>query len=163
MPAPNLYTLLDIETEVEGVLNAYLGTTLGLPTVASDSNETLPTPRVEIVCELISEGMNQQTIPSGSLAGTVLYTQKNTRITLDLTYSPARPQTPNVLRGTLRQVFANYPALKTAFATHHYYLLAPDSLRQVGGGRTVDVAEKTETLRTVLEAVFFIDPLGFPA
>ena len=163
MPAPNLHTLLDIETEVETVLYNYLATTLSLPAIASDSNTTLVTPRLEVKCELISEGMNQQTIPSGSLAGTVLYTQKNTRVTLDLTYSPARPQTPNVLRGTLRQVAANYPAIKAAFAMNGYYLLAPDTLRQTGGGRTIDTGEKTETLRTIFDAVFFINPLGFPA
>ena len=163
MPAPNLQTLLDIETEVETVFYNYLATTLSLPAVASDSNMVLVTPRLEVICELLDEGMNQQTIPSGSLAGTVLYTQKHTRITLDLTYSPARPQTPNVLRGTLRQVGANYPALKAAFAVNKYYLLAPDTLRQVSGGRTIDATEKTETLHTVMDAVFFIDPRGFPA
>src|ERR1035438_6898657 len=122
MPAPNLHTLLDIETEVESVFYGYLFTTLGLPAIESDSSTTLVTPRLEIVCELLDEGMNQQTIPTCSLAGTVLYVQKHTRITLDLTYSPARPQSPNVLRGTLRQAGANYPALKAAFAVNGYYL-----------------------------------------
>ena len=165
MPAPNLATLLDIETEVESVFYGYLATTLGLPAVESDSNTTLVTPRLEVICELIDEGMVQQTIPGGSLSGTVLYTQKHVRLTLDLTYSPARPtqQTPNVLRGTLRQASANYPALKTAFAVNGYYLLAPDTLRQTAGSRTIDRQEKTETMRTVMEAVFFINPLGFPA
>jgi hypothetical protein len=163
MPAPNLQTLLDIETEVETVLYNYLFTTLALPATATDTNATQVTPRLEVICELLDEGMNQQTIPSGSLAGTVLYTQKNCRVTLNLTYSPARPQSPNVLRGTLRQVTANYPAIKAAFAVNSYYLLAPDTLRQVGGGRTVDSMEKTETLRTVLQPVFFINPSGFPA
>jgi hypothetical protein len=163
MGAPNLYTLLDVETEVESVFAAYLGTTLGLPTVTSDSNTVLVTPRVEIICELIDEGMNQATIPSGSLAGTVLYSQKHVRITIDLIYSPARPQNPGTLRGTLREASANYPSLKAAFAVHGYYLLAPDTLRQTAGARTIDRVEKTETLRTVYEAVLFINPLGYPA
>jgi hypothetical protein len=162
MPAPNLATLLDIETEVETVFYNYLATTLSLPAIKSDTNATLPTPRLEIICELIDEGMNQQQIQSGSLAGTVLYTQKHCRITLDLTYSPARPQSPNVLRGTLRQIGANYPALKAAFAVNGYYLLSADTLRQVSGARTVDTMEKTETLRTVYDATFFINPLGYP-
>ena len=165
MAAPNLYTLLDIETEVETVFANYLSNTLGLPAITSDTNATLVTPRVEVKCELLDEGMVQQTIPSGSLAGTVLYTQKHVRLTVDLVYSPARPttQTPNVLRGTLRQAGANYPAIKTAFAVNGYYLLAPDTLRQVNGGRVVENTEKTETMRTIYEAVFFINPLGFPA
>ena len=163
MAAPNLATLLDIETEVESIFYSYLATSLGLPATKSDSNTTLPTPRLEILAELIDEGMTQQTIPSGSLAGTVLYTQKHVRLTLDLIYSPARPQSQNVLRGKLRQASANYPALKTLFAVNSYYSLAPDTLRQVNGGRIIDKTEKTETMRTVMELVLFINPSGFPA
>lgn len=164
MPAaPNLATLLDIETEVEGVFFSYLSGVLGLPATESDSNQTLPTPRVEIICTLMEEGMHQVTIPSGSLAGTSLYDQKLVRLAIDLTYSPARVQSPNLLRGQLREAFANYPALKALFAVHGYYGLAPDTLRQVGGSRTINDQEKTETITTTLQAVFFIMASGFPS
>lgn len=164
MPAaPNLPTLLDVETEAEKVFETYLGTMLGLPAVPSDSGSTLVTPRVEVICTLMDEGMHQITIPSGSLAGTTLYDQKQVKLQIDLVYSPAVAQSPGTLRGTLRQAFANYPALKAQFAVNGYYGLAPDTLRQVGGGRSIDQTEKTERITTVMQAVLFIMPTGFPA
>lgn len=164
MPAaPNLATLLDVETEVEGVFLAYLVTALGLPAVASDSNATLVTPRVEVTCTLLEEGTHQATIPSGSLAGTTLYDQKLVKVGIDLTYSPALVQNPGLLRGTLREAMANYPALKAQFAVNGYYAIAPDTLRQVAGSRAIDDTEKTETIATVLQAVVFIMATGFPS
>ncbi len=163
MPAPDIPTLLDVETEVEGVFNAYLGTALGLPTVQSDSNTTLPTPRVEIVCTLLDEGPHQFTIPSGVNAGLSYYDQKRIRIQVDLVYAPDFAQTPGTLRGKLRQVFGNWEAIKTQFAVHGYYGLASDTLRQVGGDRRVDDPEaKTERITTVLDAVVFIMPAAWP-
>lgn len=165
MPAPDVPTLLDVETEVEGVFYAYLGTALGLPAVESDSNTTLVTPRVEIVCTLLDEGPHQYTVPAGVAAGLTYYDQKRVQLKIDLIYAPdsAATQTPGVLRGKLRQVFGNWSAIKAQFAVHGYYGLASDTLRQTAGSRVTDSPEpKTETISTTLEAVVFIMPGGWP-
>lgn len=164
MPAPDLPTLLDVETEVEGVFNAYLGTALGLPTETGDSNTILVTPRVEIVCTLLDEGEHQYTIPSGSNAGLTFYDQKRVQIKIDLVYAPdVAAQLPGTLRGKLRQVFGNYNAIKAAFAVHNYYGIASDTLRQISGSRVVDTPEdETETISTTLEATVFIMPSAYP-
>lgn len=165
MPAPDVPTLLDVETEVEGVFNAYLGTSLGLPAVESDSNGTLVTPRIEIVCTLLEEGPHQYTVPAGAAAGLSYYDQKRVQIKVDLVYAPDKTsQAPGVLRGKLRQLFGNWSAIKAQFAVHGYYGLASDTLRQIAGSRETDKPEpKTETISTTLEAVVFIMPGGWPS
>ena len=163
MAAPDIPTLLDVETEIEGIFTAYLGTSLGLPTVASDTDTTLVTPRVEIVATLVDEGPHQFTIPTGVNAGLSYYDQKRVRIQVDLIYAPDWPQSPGTLRGKLRQVFGNYRAIATQFAVNGYYGIAPDTLRQVGGDRRVQDPEvETERLSTQLEAVVFIMPAAWP-
>lgn len=164
MAAPDIPTLLDVETEVEGVFNAYLGTTLSLPTVKSDSNTILVTPRVEIVCTLTEEGQHQFTIPTGVNAGLTFYDQKRVQVKIDLIYAPDKTlQAPGTLRGKLRQVFGNFEAIKNQFAVNGYYGIASDSLRQIGGNRTTDDPElKTERISTTLDAVLFVMPAAWP-
>ena len=161
-----LVTLLDTETEVERAFAAYLGTTLGLPTVTSDSDSVLVTPRVEIVCTVNSDGGHEFTIPSGANAGLRLYDQKNVTVLIDLVYEPGAPtsQAPGTKRGTLRKVLANYNAISAAFATNGYYFLAPTTLQQTGGGRSANDPEKeSERLSTVLTATVFLSQAALAA
>lgn len=161
-----LVTLLDTETEVERAFAAYLGTTLGLPTVTSDSDTTLVTPRVEIVCVVNSDGGHEFTIPSGTNAGLRLYDQKNVTVNIDLVYEPGAPasQSPGTKRGTLRKVLANFNAIAAAFATNGYYFLAPTTLQQTGGSRTANDPEKeSERLSTTLTATVFLSQAALAA
>lgn len=161
-----LTTLLDTETEVERAFAAYLGTTLGLPTVTSDSDTTLVTPRVEIACTVTGDGGHEFTIPSGTNAGLRLYDQKMVEIRIDLVYEPGAPtdQAPGTKRGTLRKVLANYNALATAFATNGYYLLAPTTLQQTAGARVANDPEpESERLSTTLTAVVFLNQSALAA
>ncbi len=161
-----LPVLLDVESEVERAFAAYLGTTLSLPVVRSDSDSTLVTPRIEIVATLNSEGPHEFTIPSGTNAGLRLYDQKSVSLQIDLIYEPGAPtsQSPGTLRGKLRQAFLNYPAIAAALATNGYYLIAPTTLQQTGGNRVANDPEpESERLSTTLTAVFFISQTALAA
>ena len=162
MAAPNLQTLLDVETEVERAFVAYLTGTLQLPAAGSDSNDTLVTPRVEAIASLVSEGSHIYTVPSGTYAGRYFYDQKAIRVTLDLVYSPSWGQGQGNLRGLLRVALSDYDGILASFATNGYLFLAKASLQQTDGDRTIDTGEKTETIRTVVEGTYFINPAAYP-
>lgn len=163
MAAPSLAVLLDVESEVERAFNAVMGTTLSLPTVLSDSDTVVSTPRVEIRATLIEQGPHQNVIPVGPAAGRRIYDFFRVQLEIDLVFAPDWPQTPGVLRGTLRQALTDVTALRTAFATNGYYFFAEDSLRQISGSREIDREEDRERLGTVLELVVQLNMAAVPA
>jgi hypothetical protein len=154
-----LITILDVETEVETCLQSiFAAAPFSLPAIASDSATDLLTPRVEVVAEVVQWGPHQITPASGTFAGVAIYDQFRVRATIALVYQPEQAQTPGTLRGKLRQVLTGWTAIKTAFAVRNYLIPTGDTLRQVGGGRTIQQEEKTETLLTTLELVVFLNP-----
>ncbi len=155
-----LATLLDVETEVETSLDAFLSAApYSLGAIPTDTKTAVTTPRVEIKSEVIKWGPHQSNaIPSGTYAGRRVYDQFAFRITLDVVYQPEQTQGQASIRGTLRNALTDWTGLKAAFATRNYLLLAPDTLRQTDGGRVIDNTEKTETISTVLELVAFLNP-----
>lgn len=154
-----LITLLDVETEVETTLKTYLATTpYSLDAIASDSATDILTPRLEVVAEVVKWGPHQHTPASGTFAGVAIYDQFAIRSNLSIVYQPEQGQAPGTIRGTLRKALSNWTGLQAAFASHNYLFLMGDSLRQTGGSRTIDDAEKTETLNSTLEMVVFLNP-----
>ena len=152
-----LVQILDTETEAETVFNTYLTSALGLSiTVVSDSNTELMTARLAINSTLLSEGPHQTNITSGTYAGRTLYDQKKLSMDISLVYNPAAIQGQSSYIGTMRKAFTDFNALKTQFAVNNYYLLAPETLRQVDGSQTVDNKEKTVTITTTLEMELFL-------
>ena len=154
-----LYTILDIESEVESVFKGYLTTTLGLSiSDSSDTDKHLTTPRIEVLAVLLGDMEHMLIVPSGTYAGRRMWDFKRVRVEINLVYNPAWPQTPGTLRGTLRKALGDSGAIQTAFSTHAYYQIAQDSIHQTDGARQIDDAEKTETITTVLEAVLQLQP-----
>jgi hypothetical protein len=154
-----LATLLDVETEVETCFQSILAAApFNLPAIASDSATDLLTPRVDVIAEVIRWGPHQITPASGTYAGVAVYDQFAVRLTLALIYQPEQAQSPGTLRGQLRQVLTGWTAMKAAFAVRNYLIPTGDSLRQTGGGRTINNDERTETLTTSLEFVCFLNP-----
>lgn len=163
MPAPSLAVLLDVETEVERAFNAVLGTSLSLPTVVSDSDSVLVTPRVEIIATLMEQGPHQNVIPVGPAAGRRIYDFFRVQVAIDLVYAPESSQSPGTKRGTLRQALTDVGALRTAFATNGYYFFAEDSLRQISGSREIDRDEGRERISTVVELIVQVSMAAVPA
>lgn len=155
-----LATILDVETEVEGVFYAYLTTNLGIASapIESDSNTETMTPRLEVIATRQSEGWHQTTIAAGTFAGRTLYDQSKVKLDINLVYNPAASQGQASLRGTMRKLLTDFEGLKTQFAVNGFYFLAPEQLRQTGGNRVIDNEEKTETITTELELELFIAP-----
>ena len=160
---------LDIETEAEKVFGAYLGTTLGLPTVTSDSNASVTTARIEVFATVEQMGPHQLTIASGTYAGRRLYDQFLVTIAIDLVYSPywnatsaGSTHTAAALRGGLRRCLSDWRGLEGAFASDGLLSLAPDSLRQISGSRTINDAEKEEKISTHVSAMLFLVPTLIP-
>lgn len=159
-----LITILDVETEVETCLQSiFAAAPFSLPAIASDSATALVTPRVEVVAEVIQWGPHQITPASGTFSGVALYDQFRIRATLALVYQPEQAQSQGQLRGKLRQVLTGWTAIKAAFAVRNYLIPTGDTLRQVGGGRTIQKEDKTETLLTTLELVVFLHPTALAA
>jgi len=162
MPASNLETLLDFETEIEASFVAYLATTLGLPATGSDTNVSLGTPRINVISTVVEQGPHQYNITTGVYAGRAFYDQFRSTVQIDLVYDPSFGQSQGTLRGKVRKMLTDYFGIKAAFAVNGYLLLAPDSLRQTGGTRGVNSDEKEETISTVIECVFFVNPDAIP-
>lgn len=163
MPAPDLQTLLDVETEVERAFGAYLTDTLQLPAIKSDSDEDLQTPRVEVVATLLRDGPQVYQVTSGTYSGRYFWVQKFIRVSLALTYSPSWGQNQGNLRGLLRVALSDYDGIIAAFATNGYLQPVKATLVQTDGDRTIDDGEKTETINTTLEFQAWILPAAFPA
>ncbi len=154
-----LITLLDVETEVETCFQSiFAASPFSLPALTSDTATDLLTPRVDVVAEVIGWGPHQITPASGTFAGLAIYDQFRVRANLALVYQPEHAQGQGQLRGTLRRVLSDWTAIKAAFAVRAYLLPTGDTLRQVGGGRTIQNDEKTETLLSTLELVVFLNP-----
>jgi hypothetical protein len=154
-----LITLLDVETEVETCFQGiFAAAPFSIPAIASDSATDLTTPRLEVVSEVIQWGPHQITPASGTFAGQAFYDQFRVRANLSLVYQPEHAQSQGQLRGKLRQVLSNWTNIKAAFAVRNYLIPTGDTLRQVGGGRTIQNDEKTETLLSTLELVVFLNP-----
>lgn len=163
MPAPNLQTLLDVETEVERAFTTYLTGTLQLPAIGSDSDEDLQTPRIEATATLLRDGpqVHQQT--TGTYAGRYFWVQKFVRVSLDLVYSPAWGQDKGSLRGLLGAALSDADGIAAEFATNGYYLPAKATLIQTDGDRSADGGEKTIRLNTTLEFQAWMNKDAIPA
>lgn len=162
MPAPDLQTLLDVETEVERAFEAYLTNTLQLPALGSDSDPDVQTPRLEAIATQLSEGPQIYVPPTGTYAGRFFYAQKKVRLVLDLVYSPAWGQDKGNMRGLLRVALSDWDGILASFATKNYLFPAKTTFIQTDGERTINAEEKTETLNTTLEMQVFLNPAAFP-
>lgn len=162
MPA-TLADLLDFETEVERAFTSYLTTTLNLPAVGSDSNTDLQLPRVEVVATVVSEGPHVIQITTGTYTGRHFFDQKRVRVQIDLVYSPSWGQSQGSLRGNIRVALSDYDGILAALATNNYLYLAKATLMQTDGGRSVNDADKSETISTTIEGQFFIVPAALAA
>ncbi len=159
-----LETILNIETEVESVLDAFLsGSPYSLSAGGTDTATRLTTPRTEIKCEVVKSGPHQYNITSGTYNGTNIFDQFQLRVRVDVVYQPEQGQGPGGIRGTVRKALANWTGIKAGFASNAYLLLAQDTLRQIDGGRTINDEDKTETLSTVYEVVAFLNPVALNA
>lgn len=163
MAAPDLQTLLDVETECERAFTTYLTGTLQLPAVGSDTDTDQQTPRIEATATLLREGGQIWQQTTGTYAGRYFYVQKFMRVNLDLVYSPSWGQGQGNLRGLLRSGLSNYDALITEFQTKGYYIPAKATIIQTDGDRQIDNADKTETNTTVLELQLFMQSDAIPA
>ena len=159
-----LTTILDVETEVETVLAAYLAASpYSLAAITSDTDGSLTTPRVEVIAEVIRWGPQQYIISSGTYAGRAVFVDFALRLTLNLTYQPAASQGQASIRGKLRAALSDRAAIKTAFAVHNYIVPVGESFRVVGGARTVSTGEKTETLTTECALTMVVNPNALAA
>lgn len=163
MAAPDLQTLLDVETEAERAFTEYLTDTLQLPAISSDSDSDLQTPRLGVVATLLREGGQVHQQLTGTYAGRYFWVQKFVRIQLDLTYSPSAGQNQQGMRGLLRSCLSDYDGIVAEFATVGYYLPPKATIIQTDGSRTIDDAEKTETISTTLEIQLWLQPSAIPA
>lgn len=162
MAAPDLQTLLDFETETEAAWKRHLDGYL-LPTVISDTDQELNTPRVEVTAVVVQEGSHVMQVTTGTYSGRHFFDQKKIRHTIDLIYSPAVGQPAGTLRGLVRAALSDYDGIITQLAVNNYLFLAKATLLQVDGERSVDSDEKTETIRTVVEGWYFINSGAYPA
>jgi hypothetical protein len=159
-----LATILDVETEVELCFKTLLAATpYSLGAVGTDTATELTTPRVECIAEVVRWGPHQHTPATGTYAGVAIYDQFALRLRLDVVYQPEHAQGQATIRGKLRHVLCDWSAMKTAFLTRNYLYAAPDTLRQVDGGRSINSEDKTETLSTGLELVVFVNPAALVA
>jgi hypothetical protein len=152
--------MLDVETEVEGVFKTFLGTIVTAATIyKSDTNEENDTPNIGVVATLIEQGRHQITVPTGTYAGRPIYDQFRIRVDLSIRYDPSYSQGQASLRSRLRLGLTDYTALNTQFGQNAYLILAPDTLRQIDGSRDIDDEAKEETIGTVVEGMFFLNPV----
>ena len=165
-----LATWLDVETEVEKQFGVYLGTTLGLPVVKSDSDTLVVVPRIELVAVVEEMGPHQWTIPSGTYAARRIYDQFKISVNVDLVYSPHWQAVGGVtsgnqsgqLRGQLRNCLGAWTQLQALFTSGGLLNLASDSLRQTSGSRLINDAEKEEKLTTQVAGMFFLNTNVIP-
>lgn len=161
MAAPNLQTLLDVETEAERALSTYLEAVL-MPVIKSDSDEELQTPRLGLVATLLREGGQVWQQTTGIYSGRYFWVQKFVRISLELTYSPAAGQGQGNMRGLLRAALSDYDSIIAEFGTNGYYIPPKATILQTDGDRTIDNGEKTETISTTLEMQLWMQPSAIP-
>lgn len=159
----DIQTLLDVETEVERAFVAYLTGTLQLPALGSDSDPDVQTPRIEATATLLSDYPHVYQARAGAYAGRYFYIQKRVSLALNLVYNPAWGQDKGSLRGLLRAALTDWDGIQAGFATNGYLLLAKATLIQTDGGRTIDNAEKTETISTSLEMQVFLNTVAIDA
>lgn len=158
-----LETVLNVETEVESVIKTLLASTYGLGAVTTDTAAALTTPRVECIAVVTRWGPHQYQIAGGTYAGRHIYDQFQLRLAIDVVYQPEHGQGQGSIRGKLRKALSDRAGLESGFNSNAYLYHAPDSLRQIDGGRIVDTDENTETLSTVLELVVFARPAALEA
>jgi hypothetical protein len=159
-----LDTVLDVETEVEAVFDTLLSASpYSLNAGGTDSAGELTTPRLEIKAEVTKWGPHQITIASGTYSGRRIYDQFQLRLSLDVVFQPEHAQGQATIRGKLRRCLSDWTSIKAGFATRGYLYAAPDTLRQIDGGRIIDNEEKTEMLSSVLELVVFLNPAALAA
>lgn len=159
----SLATILDLETEIEGVFYTYITGTLGLASVKSDSSTILATPRVEITARISEMGPHQMLVASGTYAGRMIFDSFSINLGLDLVYSPDYAQSPGSLRGTLRKALFDVAGINAAFAVNGYLLMAANSLRIISSDRRIDNENKAETITHELSLIVLLSPAQIDA
>lgn len=151
-----LAQLLDVETETEACFKAYLQTIVTAASIyKSDENVDNQTPSVRLVSALVEQGNHQRTVATGAYTGRPVYDMFRVRTTFDLVYDPSFSQGQANLRAQLRLGLTAYAAIATYFNANNYLILAPDTLRQVGGSRTIDDQNKEEAINFTMEGIYF--------
>lgn len=154
-----LFDLLDVETEIERAFKTYLSGVVTASTIyQSDSNVENDSPALGVVAVLVEQGRHQITVSTGAYTGRPIYDQFRVRVDIALRYDPSYAQGQATIRSQLRVGLTGYQALQTEFNTNGYLILAPDTLRQIDGDRTIDDEAKEETISTTVEGMFFLNP-----
>lgn len=153
---PTIEALMDIEGQVEAAFASHLNAN-GFAVNETDETGILVTPRVEIVAVVSGEG------PHESRVGTVgVYDQFAVDVSFNLIVSPRgpSPQNPALLRGKLRALLLNYPAINALLAD---LSIGPESFRASGGSRIVEADEDHVVMQVQKSLQVFVKPASWPA
>lgn len=157
---PTLQQMMDVEGEIETSFATFLGTIVTAATIyKGDSNTENDSPNLGVVATLIEQGRHQITVPTGTYVNRPIYDQFRVRVDLALRYDPSFSQGQATIRAQLRVGLTDYAGIQAALNTNGYLILAPDTLRQIDGDRTIDDEAKEETISTTLEGMFFLNPV----
>jgi hypothetical protein len=161
MSAPDLETLLDHETQIESAIVTLLQAQK-IPAVRTDGNETLETPRVEVVATVGPQGMHQAVISSGTLANARVYDMFAVGVDVSLVVDLSAGQPVQNLRGLLRKAIIYItPANLNAQLT--YLTVAEESVRQTSGTRAAEDSGKVIRLTCGLTLIAAIKSSAWPA
>lgn len=153
-----LEQLMDIEANTEAPFKSYLQTLVTAASIyRSDENVQNQTPSIRLVSSLVEQGNHQITIATGTYTGRPVYDMFRVRTTFDLVYDPSFSQGQANLRSQLRVGLSAYAAIATYFSASGYLVLAPDTLRQIDGSRTIDDQSKEETINFTMEGIYFFN------
>jgi hypothetical protein len=148
--------ILDIEGNTESVIVGLL-TALGLPAYASDTNEVLPLPRVDVVATVVQSGPHEAALTDGER----IFDQHQVNVNVSYVFAPDTPgMTTSAIKlfrsKTRRMVFFTKPLLQ-AFETQGIYFAAPNSIKEQGGMRMALTDEEAVKLEFSMELQLFIN------
>jgi hypothetical protein len=146
--------ILDFEGNTEAVFVNILRS-LGLPAYASDSNEDLPIPRVDVVATLTESGPHERVLPNGER----VYDQHAVQVSIIAIFAADTPDLDRSFRdfrGIMRKMaFFPTPILE-AFADQGLYFAASTTIRETSGIRQVDTDEGASVAEFRLNLVLFL-------
>lgn len=151
--------ILDFEGNTEAVLVSILSNAAGLnlPAFASDTNQNLPIPRIDVVATLMDMGPHEGQLTNGKY----VYDQIQISVSISYVFAPDNPDlTKDVrfFRGKMRMLTFYAHQLLETFRDQGIYEVASDSIRETGGIREVDSDEDSVTLESQIELVLFLTP-----